>query len=107
VTEITVIQQDNTLHLTKTDAALTVTAAGPQGVQGPTGPAGTPGGSAFEHLQVVASNSWVLSHNLNRKVHVSIFDALGNLVFADVEHGDLNTTTITFAAPVTGSAVIS
>ena len=84
-----------------------VASPGPQGVPGATGPAGAPGGSFFEHVQSVASASWVINHNQGRKVHVSVFDDTGHLIGADVEHGSLNQTTVTWAQPVTGSAVIS
>lgn len=79
-------------------------------VVGPTGPQGdpgTPGGSYFVHTQSSPSATWIIDHNLAKKVHVSVFDDLNREIFADVEHGTTNQTTITFPGPVTGSVVIS
>lgn len=72
------------------------------GIQGPPGVAG-----GFEYLRTVAASTWIIDHNLGRKVHVSIFSDTAELVFADVVHGTINQTSITFASPTTGSAVIS
>lgn len=76
-------------------------------VAGPTGPQGTPGGSYFVHTQSTPAATWVIDHNLAKKVHVSVFDDLNREIFADVEHGSINQTSITFPSPVTGSVVIS
>jgi hypothetical protein len=107
VSELTVIQRNEILTVVKSENDLILQSPGPQGPRGPQGPAGTPGGSAFEYTASSPSLSWVLDHDLGRKVHVSVFDDDGNLVFADVEHGSVNQTTITFSVPTTGSAVIS
>jgi hypothetical protein len=72
------------------------------GIQGPPGVAG-----GFEYLRAVAATTWIIDHNLGRKVHVSIFSDASEVVYADVTHGSINQTSITFAAPTTGSAVIS
>lgn len=77
------------------------------GPSGPPGAPGTPGGSAFVHTQSTPAATWIVTHNLARKVHVSIFNLDEQVVFADVEHGSLNVTTITFPVPVAGSAVFS
>lgn len=107
MSELTVVREDASLVVVKTNSDLVLQSPGPQGPAGPQGSPGAPGGSAFEHTQSVASTSWVLDHNLGRKVHVSIFTDDGELVFADVTHGSINQTTITFLTPTTGSAVIS
>lgn len=93
--------------LVRQPTVVAVTAPGPQGPQGAQGPAGAPGGSAYVHTQAAPSASWVIDHNLGRKVHVSVVTDLGRLVFADVEHGSLNQTTVTFPGPVTGAAILS
>lgn len=76
-------------------------------VAGPTGPQGAPGGSYFVHTQSSPSATWIIDHNLGRKVHVTLFDPLSTVIHADIDHGTPNQTTITFPSPVTGSAVIS
>lgn len=107
MSEVTVVLEVNEVVVTRVVQDVVVSAPGPQGPVGPAGPAGAPGGSAFEYTASTPSISWVLNHNLGRKVHVSIFGDAGDLVFADVEHGSTNQTTITFSVPTTGSAVIS
>lgn len=74
-------------------------------VVGPQGPPGVAGG--FEYVRSVAASTWIIDHNLGRKVHVSIFSDTADLVYADVFHGTTNQTTISFPLPTTGSAVIS
>lgn len=79
-------------------------------VVGPTGPQGspgTPGGSYFVHTQSSPAATWIIDHNLAKKVHVSIFNSTGTVIYADIDHGTTNQTTITFPGPVTGSAVVS
>lgn len=86
---------------------VTVAAPGPQGVPGPAGP---PGGGFYVHTQTAPSASWVIDHNLGRRVHVSLSDATAvpfREVYADVVHGSLNQTSVIFASPVAGSAVLS
>lgn len=74
-------------------------------VVGPQGPPGVAGG--FEYTRSVAASNWIIDHNLGRKVHVSIFADDASLVYADVVHGSINQTTISFPVPTTGSAIIS
>lgn len=74
-------------------------------VVGPQGPPGVAGG--FEYTRDVAATNWIIDHNLGRKVHVSIFSDGAEVVHADVNHGSVNQTTISFPAPTTGSAIIS
>lgn len=65
------------------------------------------GGDSFEYTQASPAASWIIDHNLSRKVHVTVFDVLANVVYADVEHGTPNQATVTFADPFAGSAVLS
>ncbi len=92
---VTVVR-DNTI--------VAVTAPGPQG---PSGPQGPPGGSAYVHTQTSPAATWIINHNLGRKVHVTLFDPAETVVHADIDHGTINQTTITWASPATGSAVLS
>lgn len=107
MSEVTVVLEVSEVSVTRAEQFVSLAAPGPQGPPGPQGSAGAAGGSVFEHTQSVPSSSWVLDHNLNRKVHVSIFSDSGELVFADVDHGSANQATVTFFTPTTGSVVIS
>lgn len=91
-------------------STVTVAAAGmqgPKGDPGAQGPPGAAGGAAHIHLQAEPAATWVIDHDLGRKVHTSIFDPDGRLVFADVDHATPDQTTITFAVPAAGSAILS
>lgn len=76
-------------------------------VAGPQGEPGTPGGSYFVHTQSTPAATWVIDHDLAKKVHVTIFNPAGTVIHADIDHGSPDQTTITFPTPVTGSVVIS
>lgn len=77
------------------------------GPTGPAGPPGAPGGSAYIHNQTTPASTWVIDHDLSRKVHVTLFDVFNVVIYADIEHGTPDQTTVTFPDPMTGSAVLS
>lgn len=104
---ITVVQEVNRVVVQQTNNTVSVAAAGPQGPPGPQGPAGAPGGASYQFTQSVPSSTWVINHNLNRKVHVSLFDDDGNQILSDIEHGSLNQATVTWSSPTTGTAHLS
>lgn len=81
---------------------ISVTAAGPQGPPGPTG------GFTFHfHTQSSPSSAWVITHNLGRRAHVTVYVPDGTEVEADVVHNNDNQVAITFATPQTGTALIA
>lgn len=94
--EVTVLVVDE-------EPTILIEQAGPIGPIGPAGPAG----DSFDYVQSTPAATWIIYHNLNRRVHVTIFDVFGIVIYADIEHGSTNQTTITFSAPELGSAVIS
>lgn len=96
-----------TVVVVREPVVVTVAAPGPQGPQGPAGAPGAPGGSYFTHTQSTPAATWIIDHNLAKKVHVTIFNPAGTVIHADIDHGTTNQATITFPSPVTGSAVIS
>lgn len=114
---VTVVEQANrltvtgddppTLTVTQVIPRLEVSSTGPQGIPGPQGLPGTPGGNGFAFTQSSPAATWIIDHNLGRKVHVTVFDPDGVVVYADLQHGSLNQVTVTFAAPFAGSAVVS
>lgn len=73
------------------------------GVQGPPGPAG-PAGSSYEHTQAVVSSVWTVPHNLGYRPGVTVLTTGGLEVIADVLHLSADTLTITFLAPLAGTA---
>lgn len=66
----------------------------------------SPGGgaAAFTHLQPSASALWTINHNLGVRPAVTIVDAGGNEVEADVAHLSMNQLVIRFAVPIAGLA---
>lgn len=68
---------------------------------------GPPGGSVFEYTQAASASTWIINHSLGRKLHVTLFNSSDEIVYADVVHGSVNQTTVTFPTPTTGSAVLS
>jgi len=63
--------------------------------------------SNYVHNQQVASTSWVINHNLNKGVAVTVVDTAGNQVMGDMIINDMNTVTINFSAGFSGKAYIN
>jgi hypothetical protein len=74
------------------------------GIQGPPGPAGPPGGSTYTHVQIAASDTWQVLHNLGRNPAVIVIDSANQQVYGDVFYPTLNEATLTFSAPFSGTA---
>lgn len=89
--------------ITKVSQEVALTSPGPQG---PAGPSGAAGGSVFEFVQSTPSATWVINHNVGRKVSVTLYDDDGNVVQSDIEHGSINQATVTWSQPTTGSALV-
>ena len=62
------------------------------------------GDANFVYEQVVASSTWTVVHNLGKKVSVTVVDASGAVVMAEVSYVGLNAVVITFPYPFSGSA---
>ena len=62
----------------------------------------------YAHNQSVASDSWVISHDLNTSaVQVQVFDDQNRVVLVDeIKIVNANTVTVTLNTPVTGRALI-
>lgn len=59
------------------------------------------------HVQNVASDTWLISHNLQKNPHVSVTTPDGEEVMGDVRHLDDVSLTISFSVPLTGEAYLS
>lgn len=81
---------------------------GPVGPEGPEGPEGPAGNRSYTHTQVNASHVWLLTHNLGyRPGGVQVTDADGISTEPLVSHLTENVLMLTFAGPVSGTAVVS
>ena len=58
----------------------------------------------FVYTQNVASNTWVVTHNLNKFPSVSVVDSANTLVNGQVEYNNINEVTISFRSAFTGKA---
>jgi hypothetical protein len=67
------------------------------------------GATRYLYNQASASTGWTITHNLNyRYPNVIVYDATNRVMLADqVTSIDNNTTTITFASPESGYAMVS
>ena len=107
------------------------TGAGTQGVQGSQGEPGTQGISgtslsttddltegltnlyftparvSYNHVQGVASNSWVIVHNLHFYPNVTVQDSAGNIVEGEITYTNSDSLTITFSTAFSGEAYLS
>lgn len=61
----------------------------------------------YTHTQIVASNTWVVIHNLKKKPSVTIVDDGENVVVGDIEYINENQLIINFAAPLSGKAYLN
>lgn len=106
VSEVTVVVEANEVEVVRPSSTLVLNAPGPQGPRGPAGLPGAAGGTVYLHEQTVPSASWVINHNIGRRVAVILFDDDGNVVWSDIEHGTDNQATVTWSQPTTGQALI-
>lgn len=74
------------------------------GLQGPPGPPGP--GASYVYTQVTPAATWIITHNLNSLVGVTLYDQFGALVDSDVAVTSQNVITVTFSGPQAGSAII-
>jgi sorbitol-specific phosphotransferase system component IIA len=70
---------------------------------------GPPGvsGASFVYSQGSASDTWAITHNLDRYPSVTVVDSLGREVEGDVRYIDSNHVTIYFTAGFAGQAYLN
>lgn len=62
----------------------------------------------YTHVQTVASDTWVVNHNLGAKPGgVAVVDSGETVVYGDVEYNNLDRLTLRFTSPFGGKAYIS
>lgn len=61
----------------------------------------------FVYEQGIASDTWVIEHNLNKYPSVSLVDSAGTQFDADVEYNDENTCTVRMNGATTGKAFLN
>lgn len=62
----------------------------------------------YTHTQAIASDTWVINHNLNKYPSVKVIDSAGNLQIPEAEVQDsANRITLTFLAAFAGQAYLN
>lgn len=61
----------------------------------------------YTHTQSVASATWTITHNLNKRPSVTVVDSGGTVVIGDVQYIDDNTIVITFIGAFSGAAYLN
>lgn len=61
----------------------------------------------YLHSQTVASDTWVIVHNLNKYPAVSVIDSAGNEVVGEVIYNDANQVTLKFEGGFKGTATLN
>ena len=67
----------------------------------------TSNNNAYTHTQGVASDTWVINHNLNYYPNISIVDSGGTVVIGNITYTNANRITVTFSGAFSGSAYLS
>jgi len=80
---------------------------GTTGAQGTVGPAGPVQTLAYAHTQGSASDTWVITHNLNFMPNVTVQDSAGNIVEGEITYTNTNSLTVSFASSFSGKAYLS
>lgn len=64
-------------------------------------------GGTYVHTQDVASDTWVINHNLDYYPNIEIVDSAGNDVVGNYQFVNANTLVATFTDPFAGKAYLS
>lgn len=61
----------------------------------------------YLHHQTVASDTWVIVHNLNKYPSVAVIDSAGNEVIGEISYDDKNQVTLKFVGGFKGVATLN
>ena len=61
----------------------------------------------YEHIQAVASNTWTINHNLNKKPSIMVVDSADNVVTGEEKYIDNNSVIIKFNGQFKGKAYLN
>lgn len=63
--------------------------------------------SFYKHEQSIASNEWIINHNLNKYPSVTVVDSAGTKIYCDAEYIDANTVKLKFSSEFCGMAYLN
>ena len=66
-----------------------------------------PGAETYVHIQGVATDTWIIEHNLNRYPSITVVDNYEQIVEGDIVYDSANQITITFNGGFSGKAYIN
>jgi len=61
----------------------------------------------YAHNQTIASDAWVVNHDLNKYPSVTITDSANDQVEGEIHYNGVNSLTVTFSAPFAGKAYLN
>ena len=61
----------------------------------------------YVHSQDLPSDTWTITHNLDKRPSVTLVDSAGTVMYADVSYVDDNSVTASFSVPVAGFAYVN
>lgn len=61
----------------------------------------------YEHMQSIATDEWVIDHNLNKFPSVTVVDSAGTVVYGEVYYPNKNKVIIKFMAAFSGRAYLN
>lgn len=61
----------------------------------------------YEHIQSIATDEWIIDHNLNKFPSVTVVDSSGNMVYGDVSYPSSSRVVISFTAAFGGKAYLN
>jgi len=62
---------------------------------------------AYMYEKSIASNTWDISHNLNKIPSVTVVDSSGNVVIGEINYKDFNNLQISFSGAFSGKAYLN
>lgn len=63
--------------------------------------------STYTHDQPGALSSWIINHNLGRKVDVTLYSVGGVEMLADITHTSVNQAIVSFVQATAGTALVA
>jgi len=91
---------------------------GVPGQRGPAGPQGPPGDLdevysaipslvSYTHNQAAVATTWTITHNLNFRPNVTVFDSANTMVEGAVTHTSNTQLSVAFSSGISGTAYLS
>lgn len=115
---ITIGIVEEKIHLATTESVVTLDVKeqgttgpkgdkGDQGEPGEVGPAGAGGDLTYIHNQLIPSDTWTITHSLDKFPSVQTVDSAGTVTYGDVLYESSNVVIVRFGAAFGGRAFLN